>query len=214
MKKIQPVRAPNLPLPPDEYSRTYFDQLTNALRLYFTRRDNNEASLFGRSGGQLVSNPYVQVSSNLGQQTLDNIPVNVKWSSVDFANQFNLKSQTEIEFDVAGIWRVEYEMLCFNSDSSPHTLFTWLKLNGKDVGKSAREFYLDESSGWMAKGSCMIETKEKDVLSLSWTADKCGYPGGLDGVYITLNPKQSKPYARPEVPSVLTSITFVSAPQG
>ena len=214
MKKIQPVRAPNLPLPPDEYSRTYFDQLTNALRLYFTRRDNNEASLFGRSGGQLVSNPYALVSSNLGQHTLGDVPSYIKWSSVDLVNGFNLKSQTELEFDVAGVWRVEYEMLCFNTDTNPHTLFAWAQINGTDVEKSAREFYLDESSGWMAKGSVIIETKEKDVLSLVWVSDKGGIPGGDKGVYITLNPKQTKPYARPEVPSVVTSVTFLSAPQG
>jgi hypothetical protein len=31
--------APNLPLPPNEYERRYFDQLTNILRLYFNQRD-------------------------------------------------------------------------------------------------------------------------------------------------------------------------------
>lgn len=34
------VRAPNLPLPPDEYDRQYMDRLLNALRLYFNQLDN------------------------------------------------------------------------------------------------------------------------------------------------------------------------------
>ena len=32
--------SPSLPLPPDEYNRRYFDQLTNVLRLYFNQLDN------------------------------------------------------------------------------------------------------------------------------------------------------------------------------
>jgi hypothetical protein len=31
---------PSLPLPPDEYERRYFDQLTNILRLYFNQLNN------------------------------------------------------------------------------------------------------------------------------------------------------------------------------
>ena len=31
---------PSLPLPPDEYDRRYFDQLTNVLRLYFNQLSN------------------------------------------------------------------------------------------------------------------------------------------------------------------------------
>ena len=31
---------PSLPLPPDEYDRRYFDQLTNILRLYFNQLNN------------------------------------------------------------------------------------------------------------------------------------------------------------------------------
>jgi len=31
---------PGLPLPPNEYDRRYFDQLTNVLRLYFNQLNN------------------------------------------------------------------------------------------------------------------------------------------------------------------------------
>jgi hypothetical protein len=34
------VRAPNLPLPPEEYDREYMDKLLNILRLYFNQLDN------------------------------------------------------------------------------------------------------------------------------------------------------------------------------
>lgn len=36
---LNKVAAPNLPLPPLEYNRQYFDQMLNILRLYFNRID-------------------------------------------------------------------------------------------------------------------------------------------------------------------------------
>ena len=37
--ELNKVAAPNLPLPPVEYDRVYFDQMLNILRLYFNRLD-------------------------------------------------------------------------------------------------------------------------------------------------------------------------------
>jgi hypothetical protein len=34
------VTPPNLPLPPNEYERAYFDKLTNTLRLFFNQISN------------------------------------------------------------------------------------------------------------------------------------------------------------------------------
>jgi hypothetical protein len=38
--ELNKVAAPNLPLPPNEYDRIYFDQMLNILRLYFNRLDS------------------------------------------------------------------------------------------------------------------------------------------------------------------------------
>ena len=37
--ELNKIAAPNLPLPPVEYDRLYFDQMLNILRLYFNRLD-------------------------------------------------------------------------------------------------------------------------------------------------------------------------------
>ena len=37
--ELNKVAAPNVPLPPDQYNRMYFDQMLNVLRLYFNRID-------------------------------------------------------------------------------------------------------------------------------------------------------------------------------
>ena len=39
MAELNPT-SPNLPLPPDEYDRRYFNQFNNVLRLYFNQLSN------------------------------------------------------------------------------------------------------------------------------------------------------------------------------
>jgi hypothetical protein len=46
---LNKVAAPNLPLPPDEYNRVYFDQMLNILRLYFNRIDALTTQLMASS---------------------------------------------------------------------------------------------------------------------------------------------------------------------
>ena len=50
-----PSKAPNLPIAPVDYDQRYIDQLTNALRLYFTEIDNL---------AQFISNPLYGTTAN------------------------------------------------------------------------------------------------------------------------------------------------------
>ena len=47
--ELNKVAAPNLPLPPGEYNRVYFDQMLNILRLYFNRLDSLNTQLTASS---------------------------------------------------------------------------------------------------------------------------------------------------------------------
>jgi hypothetical protein len=51
------TQSPNLPVAPDEYSRTYQDQLNNVLRLYFAQLDNPGPSVMSTkyNGAQVIS---------------------------------------------------------------------------------------------------------------------------------------------------------------
>jgi len=46
-----PLKAPNLPIAPVDYSQQYQDQLNNALRLYFNQIDNFGLGVSGGAGG-------------------------------------------------------------------------------------------------------------------------------------------------------------------
>ena len=56
--ELNKVAAPNLPLPPEDYNRQYFDQMLNILRLYFNRLDALTTQLQTSSGGAGIRLPY------------------------------------------------------------------------------------------------------------------------------------------------------------
>jgi hypothetical protein len=59
MSNIQAPAVPNLPLPQEQFSKLYLNQLTNVLRLYF----NQEVSVLSALVSQLPSNLVYTVST-------------------------------------------------------------------------------------------------------------------------------------------------------
>lgn len=78
---LQSTRAPDLPITPVEYSQTFQDQLSNALRQYFaqidsfTRGSNNNFDITYRSV-KVVSASYIMSASD--SVLLVNAPTSVK----------------------------------------------------------------------------------------------------------------------------------------
>lgn len=56
--ELNRVTAPNLPLPPQEYSALYINQLNNVLRLYFNRLDNLVGQLKTSASGSGIDLPF------------------------------------------------------------------------------------------------------------------------------------------------------------
>jgi hypothetical protein len=51
---LQAPASPNLPLPQNEFSKLYLNQLTNVLRLYFNQENSTLSSLIGQLPVNLV----------------------------------------------------------------------------------------------------------------------------------------------------------------
>ena len=66
---LRPSKAPNIPIAPVDYSQQYQDQLTNALRLYFTQIDNFTGFIAQPISGTTAERPAVQL--HVGQTFFD-----------------------------------------------------------------------------------------------------------------------------------------------
>lgn len=82
---IQNPAPPSLPLGPNQYERTYQDQYSNVLRLYFNRLQNALSILFGDRGGRYLSFPHGSFFQD-GVTTLSTGISNVSTAAISVAS--------------------------------------------------------------------------------------------------------------------------------
>ena len=130
--ELNKVAAPNLPLPPEEYNRQYFDQMLNILRLYFNRLDALTTQLMTSSGGAGIRLPYGAFSSDQDQTTTANTATLMTLNTTDFANGVSIAS-SKITVANAGIYNLQFSAQFQNTDNQIQDIRIWLKQNGTDI---------------------------------------------------------------------------------
>jgi len=216
------VRAPALPLPPVEYDQFQQDQFQNALRLYFNRLDGFLAGLSKFAGGGGISFPHIAASDSTDQYaTANDTPTVVKFNTLDSGVGFTLNAPGSATCNVSGIYKITYSAQLANTANAAHDAVFWLRENTVDIPNSATIFTLParKSAGvpsYVAGYSEVVFTAAAgDVIELWWATELAYSPTGpVNGVYIYNEPAwttPTNPYPRPAVPSVIGSITFVSA---
>jgi len=212
------VRAPALPLTPNEYDRIQQDQFQSALRLYFNRLDNYLASLSiaGGSGGSQLYYPYGAFSSSVTQTTATNTATALTFNTNDFTNGFSIVSSSRITPDYAGLYNLQFSVQLQNLANSTEDVYIWLKqytaatstladIAGSTgfIGMVARKSAGNPShqiSGW----NYYVSMQPGDYLQIYWST--------TDGTNVTI------PYyaasgtpTKPATQSVVATMTFVSA---
>lgn len=218
---LRPSKAPNLLIAPVSYAQLYQDQLNNALRVYFNQIDNFSTGLLDISGGNTLSFPHICASDSTDQYaTGTNIPTVVKWNTLDTGSGFTLAPPGAATAEVSGVYKITYSAQLVNTANAAHDGVFWLRVNGADVVNSATIFTIPsrKSAGVpsyiAAYSEVSFTINGGDVVELWWATDQAYNPTGpVDGVYILHEPAwttPTNPYARPAVPSMIGSITFVS----
>lgn len=82
---LRPSKAPNIPIAPVDYDQRYIDQLTNALRLYFTQLDNFTGFIAQPISGTSAERPAVQLHT--GQMFFDTtLGIPIWWNGTVWKN--------------------------------------------------------------------------------------------------------------------------------
>ena len=211
--------APALPTAPPEYDQRRDDQLNYSLRLYFNNLDNYLANLSGPVGGGVLGIPHIAASDSTDQYSdATNDPTIVKFNTLDTGNGFTLAAPGTATCQVSGIYKITYSAQLANTANALHDAVFWLKVNDADVPNSATIFTIParKSAGVPSYVAGYSEVtfvvNAGDNIALWWATTLAYNPTGpVDGIYIFHDVAQTSPYARPAVPSVIGSITFVSA---
>lgn len=219
---LRPPKAPNLLIAPVQYTQLYQDQFTNALRLYFNQIDNFGFGLLNTTGGGGLSFPHICASDSTDQYADgDDTPTVVNWNTLDSGLGWTLNAPGSAVADVPGVYKITYSAQLANTDNAVHDAVFWLKIDTGsglvDVPNSATVFSIParKSAGVpsyvAAYSEITFSVNSGDVVELWWATNQAYDPvGPVDGVYILHDVVQTTPYARPAIPSVIGSITFVS----
>ena len=214
---IQTPPSPNLPLGPAQYERTYQDQFTNILRLYFNRIQNSLSALFNRLGGRYLNFPYAAIQRTTDLLFTANTPTEITFNQTDFLNGTKNDGTDGILAEHAGYYNYQFSIQFANTLAQAVNAWVWLRINGVDVPATASKYDVPSKHGssdgyLIATCNFYVSLKAGDSVSLYAAVATAYNPGVTNGVYIEAYPAQTVPFAHPSIPSVVATLSFVSNP--
>lgn len=214
-QQLNSPATPDLPNPQDRYDRLTVAQTNAALRTFFLKAANIFTSLLGPRGGKFINMPYAAVQRNTDFNfSAANTATLVTCTTVDFTNGSSLDTSDGIHVSQAGIYNYQFSIQMANTDSQAHHSIVWLRVNGTDVAGTASKFDVlakhGSSDGYLiAACNFYVSLNADDHVEL-WAATDQAHTGGTTGIYYEAYAAQTSPYARPSIPSVVATLTFVS----
>lgn len=207
-KLLNPV-APALPVGPTDYNRQYQDQLNNVLRLYFRQIDGVFSSFLNEAGGRFVSLPCGSYFSNIAQTATANTATVLTLNNVDAnATIATALSNGSIQVTYPGIYNYQFSAQLVNSDTKDWNVDIWVRVDGTNSLDSAGEITVPSKHGQgngavIAAWNFLVAAQANSVIDLVWVTPSTD-------VVLAYEPSISSPYARPAIPSVISTVTFVS----
>jgi len=201
---------PNLPLAPNGYERNYQDQFANVLRLYFNRLNGNLQSAFGVDGGQYINFPYGSFYDTTDQTVASTTTAYaVTLNTVALDNGVTVQNNSQIAVSYSGLYNIQYSIQLSNNDNATQDIDIWFRKNGTDIADSNSRFGLAprKSAGdpyhVIAALNFFQTLNAGDYVELYWRSSNTN-------TYIEYYAAPSSP-TRPAIPSVIVTVTFVSA---
>lgn len=210
------TKAPLLPYAPVEYQREYQDSTTNILRQYFNTLDNVTGQLLSNAGGHFLTFPHIAAQDTTDQYAGgDNTPTKVLWNTLDSGLGFTLNIDSTATPEYTGVYKIDYSLQFFNTDSQIQDAYVWLQIDGVDVPGSASIFSIPNKHGsvngaLVGYSSITFNITGGQDVALWWATSLAATSGGVTGVYLHHQAAQTSPFALPVVPSAIGSIVFVS----
>jgi hypothetical protein len=206
------TKAPALPIAPVDYSRQYLDQLNNVLRLYFSQLDNfiaqlNAGATSTVTGLRLPYGAFQDSTTQTAANTTTAYPIT--FNTTDFSNGVTMVSGSRFTVANAGIYNLQFSIQLENLTTTIESIDIWFRKNGTDIPASNSRFGVSARKGagnpshLIAGLNYFIDMQANDYVELVWCttdvlAKIVAYAAGTSPT-------------RPSIPSVIATMTFVSA---
>jgi len=207
--QLQTPAAPNLPLGPDDYQRAYQDGFANILRLYFNRLTSLLAALTGVRGGQYLNTPYAAIQRTTGKTFTANTATQITFDQNDFLNGCSNPGSDGITVAQSGLYNYQFSVQLKNTDTQIRSAWIWLRKNNVDIAGTGSKFDVVSSHGGtpgyvIAACNFYVSLNANDAIEM-WAA--------TDNATVSFEAAaaQTLPFAMPAIPSVVATLSFVSA---
>lgn len=208
--------APRLPNSVLQFDRQFMDEYSRILGLYFRQMDAVNSSLLGTRGGRYLENPYgsFQRDTDFTFATANTASL-ITVPTTDYASGTRYEAGDGIHVEQSGIYNLQYSVQFSNTDSQLHNAWLWLRKNGVDAPGTSSKFDITASHGssdgyLLAACNFYVELAAGDWVEL-WGAASQVENGVTNGVYIEAYAAQTSPFPMPSVPSVVVTLSFISA---
>jgi hypothetical protein len=185
------LAPPNLPIAPEKYERRFFEQFSNALRLFFTTVTN------------AINSPRPHGSYYDTTDQENNATVNaMRFNSTVEEFAVRIGSPTSrIIVSETGIYNIQFSAQLDKNNSSPSDITIWLRINGVDVPYSATKLIIkDNTSETVAAWNFVVSLRSGDYFELVWNSS--------DSTMVLL--AEAATSTVPAIPSVILTVTWVS----
>ena len=211
MSDLLNPQPPRLPDATPEYSRPMLDNLNNVLRLYFARLSGVLNTLLGTNGGVYLQNPHAMLMSNQDQANAGTTVANqLTFNQPVITQGIRVENTDEIWFDKPGQYLVTFTLQVTNRGNTAAEFEVWAGYNGTNYPLSNTRFDIParKSTGvWShivpaITGIFTVENPDTEYLTIKWWSDSTD-------VFLEHYAAGTSP-TRPEIPSVIMTINFVS----
>lgn len=209
--RLRNTVAPQLPLAPTQYSAQDQNRHSNALRLYFNQIDSDFAALLADQGGKHLCFPYAAIQRTTSKAFTINTATQITFDQNDFLNGCTNDGTDGIHVEQSGIYNYQFSVQFQNTDNNTiHSGWIWLRKNGVDIEGTGSKFDVPGKHGTpdgylIAACNFYVDLAAGDTVEM-WAA--------VSNVNVTMYAAaaQTSPFAMPAIPSVVATLSFVSAP--
>jgi len=191
------VVPPNLPVAPVDYQQRYQDQFANVLRLFFTRLTSKVNAPVPHGSFYDTTTQTNPVASAVNLMRLNS----VYGSSND--TQYAIKKNTDrIYITQTGVYNIAFSAQLDKTGGGADSVFIWIRVNGQNVAHSATKIVIDgPNNEIVAAWNWVLTLANKDYIELAWQSPDTN-------VVLLAVPASGN---IPEIPSVILTVTWVSA---
>jgi hypothetical protein len=200
-----------MPTAPQQYDQRFQDQHSDVLRLYFNQLNNAVSTVIGPNGGAYLQNPHAMLMSDQDQANAGITVANqLSFNQPVIQQGIEVRNTDEIWFEQAGQYLVTFTLQVSNRGNAVQEFEVWAGYNGTNYPLSNTRFDVPARKSVSVYGHVVpaitgiftVDNPDTEYLTIKWWADSTD-------VFLEHYAAGTSP-TRPEIPSVIMTVNFVS----